>query len=139
VAKRVRGSRSAHRPGGQGPGRTGKTSDDPAVASPPASGYGAADDPITDASYEEVEVDQIAAAAVAQTSPPAVPAAPAPSSRRTGRRAKQRPDDLAARVAAENVWIREDLRRIGVISVILLVALALAWVVFGLLDVLGLY
>jgi hypothetical protein len=35
--------------------------------------------------------------------------------------------------------VRADLRRIGIISAVLLAGLAVAWVVFVLLDVLGLY
>ena len=139
MAKRVRGSRSAHRPGGQGPGRTGRTSNDPAADAQAAYGSEPVDELVTDASYVEVEVDEEAAAAVAQTSRPVTPAEPVPSRRRAGRKAKQRPDDLAARVAAENVWIREDLRRIAVISLVLLAGLAVAWVLFGMLDLLGLY
>jgi hypothetical protein len=37
------------------------------------------------------------------------------------------------------VWVRADLRRIAVVSVILVGALALAYLVFGVLDVLNLY
>ena len=37
------------------------------------------------------------------------------------------------------MWVREDLRRIGVVSLVLFVALAVAYVVFGMLDVLNLY
>jgi hypothetical protein len=61
------------------------------------------------------------------------------SRRRARRRTKARPDDLAARAAAETVWVREDLRRIGIVSLILVVTLAVAWLVFGVMDVLGLY
>ena len=64
---------------------------------------------------------------------------PSPPRRRERRRPKQRTDDLTSRAAAENVWVREDLRRIGIVSVVLLVALAVCWVIFGMLDVLSLY
>jgi len=132
VAKRVR-SRSTYRPGGQGPSRTKKTSDDSTSAAEDVSQTtdDAVDSAIaaTGAEYTEIAVD------------PAAAPAPAATSRRRSRRrgAKARPDDLAARAAAENVWVREDLRRIGIVSVILLVALALAWVVFVAMDVLNLY
>jgi len=70
-----------------------------------------------------------------------IPAAAPPESKRTrrARRAKTRPDDLAARAAAENGWVREDLRRIWIVSAILMAALAVSWVLFVALDVLGLY
>jgi hypothetical protein len=71
----------------------------------------------------------VGVAAVAQSKP----------SRRARRSARSRPDDLAARAAAEDVWVRADLRRIGIISAVLLAGLAVAWVIFVLLDVLGLY
>ena len=138
MAKRVR-SRSTHRPGGQGPSRTKKTSeagastaDDVTVAS--------ADGPVTDVDYSEVEVDEEAVAALAASpaTPEAQPAARSPRrARRSGR--KQRSSDLAARAAAEDVWVRGDLRRIGLVSLVLLVALAASWVVFGFFDVLNLY
>ena len=80
------------------------------------------------------------AAATATPAEPATQPEPRRSRRRDRRRgAKQRSDDLAARAAAETVWVRADLRRIGIVSVILLVALAVSWVIFGLLDVLSLY
>jgi hypothetical protein len=66
--------------------------------------------------------------------------APRRSRRRERRRSpKQRADDLTARATAESVWVRADLRRIGLVSVVLLVLLAVAWVIFGVLDVLNLY
>jgi hypothetical protein len=75
------------------------------------------------------EAGMVGAAAVAQPKP----------NRRARRSARSRPDDLAARAAAEDVWVRADLRRIGIISAVLLAGLAVAWVIFVLLDVLGLY
>jgi hypothetical protein len=42
-------------------------------------------------------------------------------------------------MAAEDVYVREDLRRILVVSGVLFAALALAWFVFVFLDVLDLY
>ena len=142
MAKRSRASRSARRPGGQGPTRTKKpsgaeasseTSVDPGVS--PAEEIGA--------SYSEVEVDEIAAAAVAAAATTQATQEPT-----TGKRARRRAvrtakrktqDDLASRAAAETIWVRQDLRRIVVVSIVLIVALAVAYVVFGRVDVLGLY
>ncbi len=142
MAKRVRGSRSTHLPGGKGPTRSRKTADGSTSPAEDAAREGATLDlePI-DASYSEVEVDEIAASAVAATTAPAPAPAPVESKRRrrAQRQAKSRPADLAARAAAEDVWVREDIRRIGVVSLILIIALALAWVVFVALDVLSLY
>jgi hypothetical protein len=140
VAKRTRANRSAHRPGGQGPNRAKKSSGVEAESSE-------AQDPATSAAedvgadYSEIEGDETAVAAVAAT---ATPEATETKGTRRQRRARRRTgkksqDDLASRAAAENVWVREDLRRIGVVSVILVAALAVAWVVFGVMDVLNLY
>ena len=145
MAKRTRASRSARRPGGQGPSRTKKTSgsetspetlEDQAVS--------AAED--IGASYSEVEVDEVAAAAVAAatttqaTATTEAPAGGRRSRRRASRSTKRKSqDDLASRAGAETVWVREDLRRIGVVSVVLIAALAIAYVVFGVIDILGIY
>ena len=132
MAKRVR-SRGSYRPGGQGPSRTKTTAPD---ASDPGS-----DAIVEDVAYDEVEVDEMAAAAVASTTS-AQPAATTEGrrpSRRERRRPRGRTDELAARATAESTWVQDDLRRIGVITVILVVALVVAWVVFGYLDILGLY
>ncbi len=48
-------------------------------------------------------------------------------------------DSLQARVAAENVYVREDLRRIATVSGILVAGLAVAWFLFVILDLFGLY
>ena len=64
--------------------------------------------------------------------------APSPQVR-APRRVKVRADSLEARVAAEDVYVREDLRRIAVVSSILIASLLVAWVVLVLLDVFGLY
>jgi hypothetical protein len=100
-------------------------------------------------SYAEVQVDEAAAAAIAAAT--VSPADGALSSDTSvgpigGRRADRRrtskrrtSEELSARGAAEDAWIREDLRRIGVISLVLLALLAACWVVFGAMDVLGLY
>jgi hypothetical protein len=46
---------------------------------------------------------------------------------------------LTSRAAAEDAFVREDLRRIGAVSFILIIGLALAWVLFYAMDLLGLY
>ncbi len=132
MAKRARASRSAHRPGGQGPTRTKQTVDpsSPAVDDTPGGVADAAYDltgEAIEAQYEEVPLGGTAVAA------------PPRRTRQDRRRAKSRPDDLAARASAEDVWVREDLRRIGIVSVILVAGLAIAWVLFVPLDLLGLY
>ena len=142
MAKRTRASRSARRPGGQGPSRTKKSSDAETSAPAPTEAEVTSAEEIG-ASYSEVEVDEVAAAAVASATV-AKPTEEQPTGRRARRRAKGRTskkgqDELAARAAAEDVWVRQDLRRIGVVSIVLLAALAVAYVVFGVVDVLGLY
>jgi hypothetical protein len=67
------------------------------------------------------------------------PAPSSPQARAHPKRVKVRADSLEARVAAEDVYVREDLRRIAVVSVILVASLLVAWVVFAVLDVLELY
>jgi hypothetical protein len=89
-------------------------------------------------------VDEVAAAAIASAT-----ASQTTEEQPTGRRARRRAvgrsskkrgqDDLATRAAAETAWVRGDLRRIGVVSVVLIAALAVAYVVFGVVDVLNLY
>jgi hypothetical protein len=142
VAKRVRGSRSAHRPGGQGPSRAKRTSDSAALT-PDDVTPASPDELVTDADYSEVDVDEVAVAALAAATTKKEPE-PEPEQARVPRRGrrrarKQRSSDLAARVAAENVWVRDDLRRIGLVTVVLLIGLAVTWVLFGFLDVLSLY
>lgn len=125
MAKRVRGSRSTHRPGGQGPSRTrqsdGSYSDVDASYAPMSD---------IDAAIESVEADYLEVAIAEGT-----PVAGKP--RRVRRSAKA--DDLSARMAAENVYVRDDLWRIVVVSVILLIGLAVATVLFLFMDVLDLY
>lgn len=123
MAKRVRGSRSAHRPGGQGPSRTSKND---------ASSAEASVDVDIDAAVESVGTEYTELA-LEETAPAPV------KSRRTRRATKVKADSLQARSAAEDVYVREDLRRIGVVSVILVVSLMVAWVIFAFMDVLSLY
>ena len=145
MAKRTRASRSAHRPGGPGPSRAKKTSGaEPSPENPVDAEVSAAED--IGATYSDVEVDEVAAAAIAAATTSQATAAPPEAKpgrrarRRTARTSKKRnQDDLASRATAETVWVRADLRRIGVVSVVLFVALAVAYVVFGIVDVLNLY
>lgn len=126
MAKRVR-SRSTHRPGGQGPSRTKKSGEDTSLdaetVEPTADIDGALE--TVESSYTEIAIDE---------------SAPGPrKSRRARRSMRSRSDSLEGRVSAENVYVRQDLRRIGVVSVVLLVMLAVAWVLFFAMDLLGLY
>ena len=143
MAKRSRASRSARRPGGQGPSRTKKTSGAEASSATPVEPEVSTAEDIG-ASYSEVEVDEVAAAAVAAAATTTQAAQEPTKGKRSRRRAvrsakRKTQDDLASRAAAETVWVREDLRRIGVVSIVLIAALAVAYVVFGVLDVLSLY
>lgn len=134
VAKRARASRSSHRPGGQGPSRSGK----PAARAASAGGPQAPPlpEPDIELAIEAVE-DDLTELTIEE---PAAPPVPEPTGRRRSRRAtRTRSDDLGARAAAENAWVRADLRRIGLVSAVLLAALAVAWLVFVVLDVLRLY
>jgi hypothetical protein len=128
VAKRVRGSHSTHRPGGHVPVRAQKP---PAT---PASSTSA--NPAWDADIDEA-IDSV----ILETTEVTIedPVVPAPAAGRTRKRVTVKSDSLQARVSAENVYVREDLRRIAVVSAILVAGLAVAWVLIVLLDVLGLY
>jgi hypothetical protein len=130
VAKRVRGSHSTHRPGGQVPVRPQK---------PPATSTAASSAPASAA--WDADIDQAIDSVILETTEvtiedPVVPVQPAGRARK---RVTVKSDSLQARVAAENVYVREDLRRIAVVSAILVAGLAVAWIFIVLLDVLGLY
>ena len=125
MAKRVRGQRATHRIGGQAAPQRRPT--EPSVSrlsATPAT-------PDIDAAIETVLVED---SALTIEEPVALTTAGRPR-----RGAKVRADSLQARIAAENVYVREDLRRILVVSTTLFAALAVAWFVFVFLDVLGLY
>jgi hypothetical protein len=125
VAKRIRGQRATHRVAGQPARVRQSTPSSPAIASSaPAVDIDAA---IDDVMMAETEL------AIAE---PVVPSTPVGRPRRT---VKVKQDSLQARIAAENIYVRDDLRRIGMVSGILFAALAVAWFVFVFLDVLGLY
>jgi hypothetical protein len=55
------------------------------------------------------------------------------------RTARVKADSLDARIAAESIYVREDLRRILLVSVVLFAVLAICWFVFVFLNVLDLY
>ena len=118
VAKRVRGKRSAaYKPGGQGPSRDKDSGG--AQTAPPTLDVDAAIEDVTDAQI--VETTEIAVAEPAAT----------PRKRKGARRsARARAESLAGRAAAEESWVREDLRNIGMITVVLLVGLLVAWILF---------
>jgi hypothetical protein len=130
VAKRVRGSRSAHRPGGQGPARVRRAGD----AAAPTTGNRPAVTP-------QADIDEAIESVMLETTEITIEESdPVESQARPPRRGvKVKADSLQARVAAENVYVREDLRRIGTITLILLGALVIAWVLFVVLDLLELY
>ena len=129
MAKRIRGSRSAHRPGGQAPVRARRSPE----AVPTASGS-------VPASTWDVDLDEtIDVVVLEETAITIEERAPSSPQSRAPKRIKVRADSLEARVAAEDVYVREDLRRIGVVSAILISSLVVAWVVFVFLDVLDLY
>jgi hypothetical protein len=48
-------------------------------------------------------------------------------------------ESLEGRAAAEQVWVRDDLRHIGIISAVLFIGLAIAWILFVPRNLLGLY
>jgi hypothetical protein len=130
VAKRVRGSHSTHRPGGHVPVRAQKPPATPTAAS------STSPNPAWDA-----DIDQAIDSVILETTEVTIedPVVPVPAAGRTRKRVTVKSDSLQARVSAENVYVREDLRRIAVVSAILVAGLAVAWVLIVLLDVLGLY
>jgi hypothetical protein len=120
LAKRVRGQRTTHRPGRVGPARpdrepTTRISSTGAIApiAAPSTSRVAAPAPV---------VGTASAGALAATRDPRV-------------RTRLRSSGLDQKAAAETEWVTDDLRRIGVISAIMVAGLALAWV---LLVVVGL-
>ena len=129
MAKRIRGSRSAHRPGGQALARARRSSE----AAPSGSGT------LTPTTWE-AGIDEAIDVVLLEETAITVADRPAPGTQvRAPKRVKVRADSLEARVAAEDVYVREDLRRIAVVSAILVASLLVAWVVFVLLDAFGLY
>ena len=125
MAKRVRGQRATHRMGGHAAPQ--RRPSEPSVSRLSADGPA----PDIDAAIETVLLDEAELTVAEPIS--------ATHAARPRRGAKVRADSLQARIAAENVYVREDLRRILVVSAILFGALAVAWVVFVFLDVFGLY
>ncbi len=130
MAKRVRGSHSTHRPGGQVPVRQQK----PPATTTTASSTSA------NAAWD-ADIDQAIDSVILETTEVTIedPVAPTPAPGRARKRVTVKSDSLQARVAAENIYVREDLRRIAVVSAILVAGLAVAWVLIVMLDLLGLY
>ena len=130
MAKRVRGSHSTHRPGGHVPAREQKPLATPTIASSTSA------NPAWDS-----DIDQAIDSVILETTEVTIedPVVPAQATVRARKRVTVKADSLQARVAAENVYVREDLRRIAVVSAILVAGLAVAWVLIVLLDLLGLY
>jgi len=126
VAKKVRGKSSSYRPGGQGPSHS-KESTSPNDGDT----YDAIDVAIDSAAEEtEVEVSEISVAA---------PAAVARKPKAARRSARAKAESLEGRAAAEEAWVRDDLRHIGLISLVLIAGLAIAWVLFVPLNLANLY
>jgi hypothetical protein len=130
LAKRVRGSHSTHRPGGLAPAHPRGTAGSPGT---PAGG-------VTDAQWD-TEIDAAIDSLVLETTEVTIedPVMAARPASRARRRVTVKADSLDARVAAENIYVRQDLRRIGVVSAILVTGLAVAWILFVALDLLNLY
>jgi hypothetical protein len=126
VAKKVRGKSSTYRPGGQGPSRSKEST---SLSNGDSSD---AIDSAIDSAAEPVEVD---VSEISIASPEKV--ARKPKAARRSSRAMA--ESLEGRAAAEQVWVRDDLRHIGIISAVLFTGLAIAWVLFVPLNLLGLY
>lgn len=123
MAKRVRGQRASHRIGGQAPQRRASEATASRTLTPPVA-------PDLDAAIDSVFYD--AELTIQEPATTVVPTKP-----RRGARIKV--DSLDARVAAENIYVRDDLRRILFVSIVLFGALAVCWFLFVFLNVLGLY
>ena len=121
MAKRVRGQRSTHRPGGVGPARLDRESTvvRRTVTTSTAVPVGSAGSggPGSDATVVQRTVP---ASSATRTSSLAI--------RDARSRTRLRSGGLEQKAAAEAGWVTEDLRRIAVISAIMLAGLALAWV-----------
>ena len=143
MAKRTRASRSAHRPGGQGPTRTKKTSEaETSPATSPEADVGTAEDigrQLLGGGGRRGRRCRRRRQRDHTGQRRAAPRAVAPAGEHEDEPPRRARADLASRATSEDVWVRADLRRIAVVSVILVAALALAYVVFGIVDVLNLY
>ena len=124
LAKRVRGQRSTHRPGKVASARPDR---EPLARTSSASAI--------------TPVAPVAATRGVAASSPIVstPGATAfPAARDLRSRTRLRSSGLDQKAAAETEWVTDDLRRIAVISAIMVAGLALAWVllvVVGLGDI----
>ena len=131
MAKKVRGSTTTHRPGGQGPSRNRKTSS-----------TGSSQD-VFDAADADPSVDidgAVETVAMQATEIGIEEAAPATArSRRSRRGMRVKADSLEARSVAEDTFVREDLRSIGIIAGVLVAGLVIAWVLLVAMNVAGLY
>jgi hypothetical protein len=139
VAKRVRGPRSTHRPGGQGPSRVSREE----RATPSGRSAVQAPEPaVGTASVPARPPDTVS---------PEVPAPPAPRPRTAPRteaaasarvsrtRSRARADSLASRASAELVYVTDDLRRIAVVSLVMLVVFGVIWLLLAVIDPLSVY
>jgi hypothetical protein len=135
LAKRNRGSRSAHRPGGQAPVRTAAPARPASPASPASAGT-----PPTGGTAISASTQLDAAVATTNAGQAARPASPASVARSTPGRAKVKPNSLlAARAADEYVYIGADLRRIAIVAAGLISTLLVLWLVLVVANISGLY
>jgi hypothetical protein len=124
LAKRVRGQRSTHRPGGVGPARLDREST--VVRRTLATPSAAPTDPGGSGSDATVVPGPVPTSSATRTSSLAL--------RDARSRTRLRSGGLEQKASAEAGWVTEDLRRIAVISAIMLAGLALAWVLLVLVG-----
>jgi hypothetical protein len=132
LAKRVRGQRSTHRPGGVGPARPDR--DLTATRRPTSSNTMASTSAVTAPGEATSDATPIGGRVVTTSTARSASGV----SRDIRARTRLRSGGLEQKAAAEAGWVADDLRRIAVISAIMLAGLAIAWVllvVVGLGDV----
>jgi hypothetical protein len=126
LAKRVRGQRSTHRPGGTAQARPERD----ATAARASESRTVPTSASTAAAVGTGQSSAVTASPVATTTTRSATATP-----ELRPRTRLRSSGLEQKAAAETAWVTDDLRRIAVISAIMIAGLAIAWV---LLVVLGL-
>lgn len=147
MAKRIRGSRSTHRPGGQGPSHT---TDKPAgprtdEARAPARGVLRAqvsrqEPRAVDPAPGTTPIDAAAGDPTGAGTAGTTGAGTAGTARSARGRVKVKPNSLlAARAATEYVYVGQDLKRITWLGALLFLVLLAAWVLLVPLDLAGIY
>ena len=145
MAKRIRGQRSTRHTGGQGPSRRGQ--DEQTTAAPQAGSASLGRSGSTSTTTPTAATSAAGATTATAAGPTAPRTTAATSSRATtpasGRAPRAgirvRSDSLTAREAAEQTYVTEDLRRIGMVCALLAGILVLIWILLVPLDLLGLY